>query len=148
MCFLPFSRIWTSWSSHHSITLPSFQLWKIRLFWRLFTLKISSFLFADTCTYSLQSQANCMALMSTTSAKSQENKQIKQTLTWAFDSLKLLHENTVFVLHSFSFFGFKAYFLPMFTAFYVMFIIFFLFWWLLRVHFKPTFAWANRSLHT
>ena len=91
-------------------------------------LKISTFLFADT--YLLQSQANCMALMSMTSAKSPDNEQIKQTLTCAFDSLKLLHESTVliFVLHSFSFFGFKTYFLPMFKAFYVMFIIFFLFW--------------------
>ena len=41
--FLPFSRIWTSWSSHHSITLCSFQLWKIRLFLRLFTLKSQLF---------------------------------------------------------------------------------------------------------
>ena len=41
--FLPFSRIWTSWSSHHSITLRSFQLWKIRLFLRLFTLKSQLF---------------------------------------------------------------------------------------------------------
>ena len=64
--------------------------------------KISTFLFPGT--YSLQSQANCMALTSTTSAKSQHDKQIKQTLTWGFDSLKLLLENTVFaiVLHIFS----------------------------------------------
>ena len=41
--------------------------------------KISTFLFPGT--YSLQSQANCMALTSTTSAKSQHDKQIKQTLT-------------------------------------------------------------------
>ena len=130
--FLPFSRIWTSWSSHHSITLRSFQLWKIRLFLHLFTLKSQLFSFA----------ANCMALMSMTSAKSPDNEQIKQTLTCAFDSLKLLHEITVliFVLHSFSFFGVKTYFLPMFKAFYVMFIIFFLFWWLLRAYFKHTFA--------
>ena len=63
--FLPFSRIWTSWSSHHSITLRSFQLWKIRLFLRLFTLKSQLFSFA----------ANCMALMSMT-AKSPDNEQI------------------------------------------------------------------------
>ena len=64
--------------------------------------KISTFLFPGT--YSLQSQANCMALTSTTSAKGQHDKQIKQTLTWGFDSLKLLLENTVFaiVLHIFS----------------------------------------------
>ena len=47
-------------------------------------LKISTFLFADT--YSLQSKGNCMALKSTTSAKSLHDKQIKQTLTWGFDS--------------------------------------------------------------
>ena len=74
-------------------------------------LKISTFLFADT--YLLQSQANCMALMSMTSAKSPDNEQIKQTLTCAFDSLKLLHESTVliFVLHGFSFFWFQNLFL-------------------------------------
>ena len=37
-------------------------------------LKISTFLFADT--YSLQSKANCMALKSTTSAKSLHDKQL------------------------------------------------------------------------
>ena len=95
--------------------------------------KISTFLFADT--YSLQSQANCMALTSATSAKSQHDKQIKQTWTWGFGSLKLLHENTVFFI-----FCFKIYFLPMFKTFYVIVIIFFLFWWLLRVYFIPTFA--------
>ena len=47
-------------------------------------LKISTFLFADT--YSLQSKEKCMALKSTTSAKSLHDKQIKQTLTWGFDS--------------------------------------------------------------
>ena len=55
-------------------------------------LKISTFLFADT--YSLQSKGNCMALKSTTSAKSLHDKQIKQTLTWGFDSetsMKILH---------------------------------------------------------
>ena len=74
-------------------------------------LKISTFLFADT--YLLQSQANCMELMSMTSAKSPDNEQIKQTLTCAFDSLKLLHESTVliFVLHGFSFFWFQNLFL-------------------------------------
>ena len=49
-------------------------------------LKISTFLFADT--YSLQSKGNCMAL------KSLHDKQIKQTLTWGFDSetsMKILH---------------------------------------------------------
>ena len=49
-------------------------------------LKISTFLFADT--YSLQSKEKCMALKSTTSAKSLYDKQItrKQTLTLSFDS--------------------------------------------------------------
>ena len=47
-------------------------------------LKISTSLFADT--YSLQSKEKCMALKSTTSAKSLHDKQIKQTLTWGFDS--------------------------------------------------------------
>ena len=42
-----------------------------------------------------------MALTSTTSAKSQHDKQIKQTLTWGFGSLKLLHENTVFFIFLF-----------------------------------------------
>ena len=47
-------------------------------------LKISTFLFVDT--YSLQSKEKCMALKSTTSAKSLHDKQIKQTLTLGFDS--------------------------------------------------------------
>ena len=51
---------------------------------RFICLKISTFLFADT--YSLQSKEKCMALKSTTSAKSLHDKQIKQTLTWGFDS--------------------------------------------------------------
>ena len=74
-------------------------------------LKISTFLFPGT--YSLQSQANRMALTSTTSAKSQHHKQIKQILTWGFDSLKLLLENIVFaiVLHIFSFVLFQNLFL-------------------------------------
>lgn len=42
-------------------------------------LKISTFLFPDT--YLFQSEANCMALASTTSAKSQHDKHITQTLT-------------------------------------------------------------------
>ena len=47
-----------------------------------------------------------------------------------------------------SFFCFKTYFLPMFKAFYVIFITLFLFWWLLQAYSKPTFPWANRNLHT
>ena len=127
-----------------SVTIRSrfktYSVMKNKVIFTFICRDISTFLFADT--YSLQSQANCMALTSTTSAKSQHDKQIKQTLTWGFDSLKLLHENTVFaiVFHSFSYFCFKTYFLPMFKAFCVMFIIFFLFWWLLRTYFNPTFT--------
>ena len=82
----------------HSITLwRSFlSVIKSKVVFTFICLKICSFLFADT--YSLQSQANCIALTSTTSAKSQNVKQIKQTLTWGFGSLKLLHENTVFAI--------------------------------------------------
>ena len=111
-------------------------------------LKISTFLFPDT--YLFQSEANCMALASTTSAKSQHDKQITQTLTWGFNSLKLLYENTLslFVLHSFSFFCFKTYFLPMFKVFYVMFIIFLLFWWLLRAYLTAAFTFKQKQIET
>ena len=111
-------------------------------------LKISTFLFPDT--YLLQSEANCMALASMTSAKSQRDKQIMQTLTWGFNSRKLLHENTVslFVLHTFSFFCFKTYFLPMFKVFYVMFIVFFLFWWLLRAYLTAAFTFKPKQIET
>ena len=57
---------------------PSITLW-----YSFICLEVSTFLFADTC--SLQSKANCMALKSTTSAKSLHDKQIKQTLTSGFD---------------------------------------------------------------
>jgi len=80
-CCLPFSRTWTS-----SIMLRySFvSILKRQVVFVFICLKISTFLFADT--YSLQSKEKCMALKSTTSAKSLHDKQIKQTLTWGFDS--------------------------------------------------------------
>ena len=101
-------------------------------------LKISTFLFADT--YSLRSQANCMALTRTTSANSQHDK---QTLTWGFNSLKLLHENyTVHICNScivFHFFVSKTISYQC-SRHSVIFMIFSLFWWLVRTYFKPTFA--------
>ena len=78
---------------------PSITLWysfvsilKRQVVFVFICLKISTFPFADT--YSLQSKGSCMALKSTTSAKSLHDKQIKQTLTWGFDSetsMKILH---------------------------------------------------------
>ena len=62
----------------HALTPVRFS-YKNKVVFTFICLKISTFLFADT--YSLLSQANCMALTSATSPKSQHDKQIKETLT-------------------------------------------------------------------
>ena len=126
LCFLPCSRIWTSWighySSNHALTNICFSYKKYGCFYVYLPFNLHF----SVCRYSLRSQANCMALTRTTSANSQHNK---QTLTWGFNSLKLLHENytahicnSCIVFH----FCFTNYFLPMFKAFCHFYDIFFI----------------------
>ena len=104
---------------------PSITLWysfvsilKRQVVFVFICLKISPFLFADT--YSLQSNANCMALKRTTSAESLHDKQLANfNLEFPFRncSMKILRcVVLVFVVlycYSFSIFRFKTYFLPM-----------------------------------
>ena len=97
-------------------------------------------LFADT--YSLQSKAKCMTLKSTTSAKSVHNKQIKQTLTWGFDSETAPSKYCIcvvsvfVVLYCYSF-SFRNLFLTNAKDILIhMFILFLLFWWFLRGYLK------------
>ena len=104
-------------------------------------LKISTFLFADT--YSLQSKEKCMALKSTTSAKSLHDKQIKQTLTWGFDSETAPWKYCICVVCSWYYiaivFNFSCQnpFLTNVKDILIhMCILFLLFWWFLRGYFK------------
>ena len=104
---------------------PSITLWysfvsilKRQVVFVFICLKISPFLFADT--YSLQSNANCMALKRATSAESLHDKQLANfNLEFPFRncSMKILRcVVLVFVVlycYSFSIFRFKTYFLPM-----------------------------------
>ena len=127
---------------------PSITLWysfvsilKRQVVFVFICLKISTFLFADT--YSLQSKGNCMALKSTTSAKSLHDKQIKQTLTWGFDSETAPWKYCICVVCSWYYiaivFNFSCQnpFLTNVKDILIhMCILFLLFWWFLRGYFK------------
>ena len=104
-------------------------------------LKISTFLLADT--YSLQSKEKCMALKSTTWAKSLHHKQIKQTLTWGFDSETAPWKYCICVVCSWYYiaivfnFSCQNRFLTNVKGILIhMCVLFLLFWWFLRGYFK------------